>query len=388
MQKPSSTYDYILAGFGCAGMSFIYHLLNSELKGKSILIIDSSAKTENDRTWCYWAENPLDIHPTNSPLIFWNKISISKGDRQVTKDLGKMKYFHIKSSDFYHEIVEKIKAQPNIHFLQDSIIALEDNQHHGVKAITEKNGSFFAQKAFNSIPEKMEASSNGKILKQIFVGWKIKIQKERFDKSTAVMMDFEEKDNSQTAFFYILPFSENEALLEYTVFSTENVDAAFMESRLKNYITENLGEQQFEITFREQGIIPMTTFDFGQPKSKNIIRLGTLAGCSKPSTGYTFQNIQKHCKKIVKGLENNRKPEKLIWERKARFNFYDNIILNIAKKWPGSLPAVFINLFQANSGPEVLNFLNEETNLLQELNLLAKLKFPIFIKSLINYEKH
>jgi len=388
MQKPSSTYDYIVSGFGCAGMSFLHHLLSSKLQNKRILIIDSSPKNENDRTWCYWAENPLDIHPKNSPLIFWDNISISKEGRQVKKSLGKLKYYHVKSSDFYQEIVEKIKNKPNIHFLHDKVIGLEDNHQNGITAITENSGCFWAQKAFNSIPENKEATSKRKILKQLFVGWKIKIQKEHFDKSTAVMMDFEEKDYSKIAFFYILPFSENEALLEYTVFSTENVETSYMESQLKKYITENLGEQHYEITFREQGSIPMTTFDFGKPKSQNIIRLGTLAGCSKPSTGYTFHNIQKHCEKIVKALEKNMGSEQLVWERKARFNFYDNIILNIAKKWPGSLPVVFMNLFQVNSGPEVLNFLNEETNPLQELNLLARLQFPIFIKSLIHYEKH
>ena len=388
MQKLSSKYDYIVTGFGCAGMSFIYHLLNSKLKNKSVLIIDSSSKTENDRTWCYWAESPLDIHPKNSPLIFWENISISKGKMQVKKALGQMKYFHIKSSDFYQEILEKIKKLPNIHFLQDKVIAMEDLHEDGIKISTESNKNFLAKKAFNSIPESKNLLPQRKILKQIFVGWKIKIQNEGFDRSTAVMMDFEEKNNSQTAFFYILPFSEKEALLEYTVFSTDNVDISFMESQLANYITSNLGELHYEITFREQGIIPMTTLDSQKSKSQNIIQLGTIAGCSKPSTGYTFHNIQKHCIKIVRGLENNMSHNQLVWERKARFNFYDNIILNIAKKWPDSLPAVFINLFHVNSGPEVLNFLNEETNVLQELNLLAKLKFPIFIKSLINYEKH
>ncbi|EKB48862.1 lycopene cyclase family protein [Cecembia lonarensis] len=388
MQTPISTYDYIVTGFGCAGMSLLYHILNSELKEKNILVIDSSDKTENDRTWCYWSEKPLNIHPKNSPLIFWENIALSNGNQLVRKPLGNMKYFHIKSSDFYQEILEKIKQYPNIHFLKDTVIALEDHQDGGINAITKQSGTFFAEKAFNSIPETKDINSSPIILKQIFVGWKIKIQNDKFDKNTAVMMDFEEQNTSKTAFFYILPFSESEALLEYTVFSTDPVDMVVMEKQLENYILENLGESEYEITFREHGSIPMTTFEFGKPQSKNIIRLGTLAGCSKPSTGYTFHNIQKHCESIVHALENNLETNKLIWKRNGRFNFYDNILLNIAKKWPNALPTVFVNLFQVNSGPAVLSFLSEETNLFQELNLLIKLKFPIFIKSLIHYEKH
>jgi lycopene beta-cyclase len=388
MSTPFSTYDYIVSGFGCAGMSLLYHIMSSKLNNKSILVIDSSDKAENDRTWCYWAEKTLDIHPKNTPIISWDNIGISIGDQMVKKSLGSMKYFHIKSSDFYQEILTQIKNFPNIHFLQDSVISIEDNQENGIKVLTENNGSISAKKVFNSIPETKSINSNRKILKQIFVGWKIKTQKARFDTDTAVMMDFDEKVASNTAFFYILPFSETEALLEYTVFSTDTVELASMEAQIKKYITENLGEEAYEVTFREQGSIPMTTFDFGKPATENIILLGTLAGCSKPSTGYTFHNIQKHCQAIVASLENNIDSKNLIWQRKARFNFYDNIILNIAKKWPKALPLVFVNLFQVNSGPAVLSFLNEETSLFQELNLLVRLKFPIFIKSLINYEKH
>jgi lycopene beta-cyclase len=388
MSTPFSTYDYIVSGFGCAGMSLLYHIMSSKLNNKSILVIDSSDKAENDRTWCYWAEKTLDIHPKNTPIISWDNIGISIGDQMVKKSLGSMKYFHIKSSDFYQEILTQIKNFPNIHFLQDSVISIEDNQENGIKVLTENNGSISAKKVFNSIPETKSINSNRKILKQIFVGWKIKTQKARFDTDTAVMMDFDEKVASNTAFFYILPFSETEALLEYTVFSTDTVELASMEAQIKKYITENLGEEAYEVTFREQGSIPMTTFDFGKPATENIILLGTLAGCSKPSTGYTFHNIQKHCQAIVASLENNIDSKNLIWQRKARFNFYDNIILNIAKKWPKALPLVFVNLFQVNSGPAVLSFLNEETSLFQELNLLIRLKFPIFIKSLINYEKH
>ncbi|WP_291781708.1 lycopene cyclase family protein [Cecembia sp.] len=388
MPKTASTYDYIVTGFGCAGMSLLHHLLNSTLSDKKILVIDSSDKVANDRTWCYWAKAPLEIHPKNSPLIFWENIGISMGNQMVKKSLGEMKYFHIKSSDFYGEIMKKINSFSNIHFLQDTVLTLEDNTEGGVTAVTKNNGSFFAQKAFNSIPHSPSRIANKKILKQIFLGWKIKTNRACFEKDTAVMMDFDEKTAAETAFFYILPFSEKEALIEYTVFSTDEVDMASMETQIKKYIQDNLGELNYEITFREEGSIPMTTFDFGKPTSQRVVTLGTLAGCSKPSTGYTFHNIQKHCQNIVNSLENNEDAKALVWKRKSRFNFYDNIILNIAKKWPKSLPVVFVNLFQVNSGPAVLSFLNEETSFLDELNLLIRLKFPIFIKSLIHYERH
>ena len=51
-------YDYIIAGGGCAGLSLAYHITLSGNKSK-ILILESSAKNENDRTWAFWKDYQL-----------------------------------------------------------------------------------------------------------------------------------------------------------------------------------------------------------------------------------------------------------------------------------------------------------------------------------------
>lgn len=132
----------------------------------------------------------------------------------------------------------------------------------------------------------------------------------------------------------------------------------------------------------------MTTKKFEQPIASNIISIGTLAGCSKPSTGYTFYDIQKHCQQILNQLLEVKIEKKFDWNRKKRFSFYDNIILNIAVKWPTELPKIFKEMFEKNQGQQVLRFLNEESSFWEELKILGGLKFGIFIKSLLHYEKH
>ena len=388
MNATNLQYDFIIAGFGCAGMSFVYHLLKSPFKNSKILVIDSSDKSINDRTWCYWAETPLDIHPKKSPIIFWENISIRKGQKQVNKTLENLKYFHVKSSDFYSEIKERINEFPNVHLATDAITSIEQNSSGDVSVTTSENGVFNGKKVFNSIPDKRFLKKDNKILKQVFVGWKIKTQQPCFEKDTVILMDFLKERKEITDFFYVLPFSEKEALVEYTVFTTANLDYKKMETSIRHFISNKLGQENFEITFKEEGTIPMTTLSPQKSNSNQIINLGTLAGCSKPSTGYTFYTIQKHCKSIIESLEIKNVKKKTVWSRKLRFNFYDNIILNIAKKWPDALPGVFLNLFETNSGPDVLRFLNEESRFFHELRLLSRLKFPIFIKSLFHYEKH
>jgi lycopene beta-cyclase len=99
-------------------------------------------------------------------------------------------------------------------------------------------------------------------------------------------------------------------------------------------------------------------------------------------------DIQKHCKSIVSELNSSGKVNSRKWNRKPRFSFYDNIILNIAVKWPAALPEIFRQMFALNRANLVLKFLNEETNIWEEIGILSRLKFSIFIKSLLNYERH
>ena len=55
MTQQEITYDYIIAGSGCAGLSLLYRLLKDpNLKSKKILVIDRTEKNTNDRTWCFW----------------------------------------------------------------------------------------------------------------------------------------------------------------------------------------------------------------------------------------------------------------------------------------------------------------------------------------------
>jgi lycopene beta-cyclase len=59
------SYDYIFAGSGCAALSLVFHLNRSSLSKKRILLIDPLINQVPDKTWCYWAKEPLAIHPKN-----------------------------------------------------------------------------------------------------------------------------------------------------------------------------------------------------------------------------------------------------------------------------------------------------------------------------------
>ncbi len=381
------TYDYIVTGLGCSGLSLVYYLLDSQLKDKKVLLIDNSSKTENDRTWCYWAEKPLEIHPKKTPLVFWNSIKITDATNSVLSNLQSLNYYHIKSSDFYLEILEKIKLFPNVTFLKDGVLNIKGAEQGPVIVSTLRSGNFSTSILFNSIPF-TPPLKNIPVLKQVFVGWRISSKKPCFNPQSVSLMHFVSDQKNKTDFFYTLPYQENEALIEYTLYTKAEIDIPIMEAQLIDYIKNELKIEEYEILFKESGTIPMTTLERPSNQNPNIIHLGTLAGCSKPSTGYTFYDIQKHCKSIIDELTSTGKVSSRKWDRKRRFKFYDNIILNIAVKWPNALPEIFSKMFGNNRANVVLKFLSEETTLWEEIGILSRLKFAIFIKSLLSYEKH
>lgn len=377
-------YDYIFAGAGCAGLSLVHYLLESNLKESKILLIDPLGDSIPNKTWCYWAEKPLRIHPT-AHTHFWNNISFLSGESKITKTLGKLNYYHLNSHDFYLSILEKIKNHPNVNLIQDEVLELIENGNI-VEVKTKVNNTFSTTQVIDSRLNSAEITSKAS-LKQIFTGWRIRTEKAIFDPSSVILMEFPKKISDQFEFIYILPFSKTEALVEYTAYSKSSISEHELKDSLENYLKANLGNTPYEITFRESGVIPMSTQRNPLPKQNRVLKIGTAAGWTKASTGYTFHTIQNNCQAIVEALEAG-KVENLNFASPSRFAFYDNILLNIAHKWPNKLQNLFINLFTTSSADLVLRFLSEETTFKEELKLLGKLRFPIFIKSLLNYETH
>lgn len=378
------SYDYIIAGAGCAGLSLVYYLLESDLKNSKILLIDPMGNKIPDKTWCYWAEKPLEIHPPQS-VHFWNDLSFTTNKTKVTKNLGRLNYYHLNSHDFFKSIFKKLANHPNVSFVQDEVLELTENSDC-IQVKTKSNGTFQAALAFDSRLRQEDLASDSS-LKQIFSGWRIKTQSNVFDPKSLILMEFSKINSNQFEFIYILPFSETEALVEFTCYSQKEISEQKLNSTLKAYLGDLTGGSDYEISFRESGVIPMSN-RFGSTKnSRRVIKIGTAAGWTKASTGYTFHTIQKNCQKIVEKLE-AQKIDSFQFARSPRYIFYDNILLNIANKWPEQLQGLFLNLFTTSSADTVLRFLSEETSFKEELKLLSKLRFPIFIKSLLKYESH
>lgn len=374
-------YDYIITGAGCAGLSLAIHIIKSgKFRDKKILILDKDAKEKNDRTWCFWEKEP-DLFQSIVAKE-WHQLLFYSSSVSKELEIHPYKYKLIRGIDFYNYCKKEISKYSNIHWLSQPVDKIENGNG---KAAVHSNGKVYeANYVFNSILfNKPQLKQNNYWLLQHFKGWYIKAASGAFNAALATLMDFRCSQQRGTTFFYVLPLSDNEALIEYTLFSKEVLKKEEYDVALKEYITNQLSINNYEVAEEEFGIIPMTNYSF-KPIDGHVINIGTAGGQTKGSSGYTFRFIQKHSAAIVKHLIQTGKPHNMETTSK-RFQFYDSVLLNILHR--NTLPGdrIFSELFNRNKAFDVFRFLDNETSLPEELKIISSLPTLPFAKAAINH---
>lgn len=383
-------YHYIFTGSGLSALMTVYEiLLSGNFDDKSILLIDENTKKANDRTWCFWEENdtPPKGHPSNRGESFeeivskkWNQAVFADEKFNRILELTPYQYKKIIGLDFYELVFKKISKHTNIHFLNQKVVDFSELGNHCV--VKTENKTFTCNKVFNSIynPEVVTTQTKFPLIHQHFIGWFIKSKEAVFTPNCATFMDFSVEQKGNTRFMYVLPISENEALLEYTLFSKDLLSKEEYESEIQKYL-KNLGITEYEIIEKEQGNIPMTCYPFWKHNTKNVINIGSAGGWTKASTGYTFKNASKKSKALVQFLKSESDFTK--FHKKDKFWFYDLLLLDIlgSKNELGS--KIFSSMFKEGDSSVIFKFLDEETSILEDLQVIWRCPKMIFMKALI-----
>ena len=371
-------YHYIFTGSGLSALMTVYEmLLSGKFEDKSILLIDENTKKANDRTWCFWDEDNLFDEIVSKK---WNQAIFANEKFNRILELTPYQYKKINGLDFYELVFKKISEHKNIHFLNQKVVDFTELGNHCI--VKTENETFTCNKIFNSIynPEVVKAQTKFPLIHQHFIGWFIKSKEAVFTPNCATFMDFSVEQKGNTRFMYVLPTSENEALLEYTLFSKDLLSKEEYETEIQKYI-ENLGITEFEIIEKEQGNIPMTCFPFWKHNTKNIINIGSAGGWTKASTGYTFKNASKKSKALVQFLKSESDFTK--FHKKDKFWFYDLLLLDIlgSKNELGS--KIFSSMFKSGNSTVIFKFLDEETSISEDLQVIWRCPKIVFVKALI-----
>ncbi len=371
-------YHYIFTGAGLAALLTVREMVHHPFyQDKKILLLDADAKKTNDRTWCFWDEGK---HFENIQHKAWETAVFADAAFERRFAMAPYTYRMIRGLDFYAAVFEELHQNPNLTFIQEKVVDFQELGNHCL--VKTENQSFTCNFIFNSIfnPEPLIAQKKFPLVHQHFVGWMVKTETPVFTPDCATFMDFSVPQKGNTRFMYVLPISENEALLEFTLFSANLLQREEYEWEIKAYL-ERLGVTAYTITETEQGNIPMTCYPFWKHNSERILHIGSAGGWTKASTGYTFKNALKKSKALVDFLPQNNDLRK--FHNINRFWLYDLLLIDILfhKNEVGS--SIFASMFRQGKVATIFKFLDEETTFLEDLNIILRCPKALFIKSLI-----
>ena len=369
-------FDYIIIGNGLAGLQLAIAFTSDEFfKNKSIALIDSVEKKINDKTWSFWEKNSKKWNSITYKT--WNKALFFSNSENLDFPLNEYTYKSIRSIDFYNWAFEKLKQQSNVYIVLDTISEIEEKENLIIKGI---NLNYSASHVFDSrIPKSFFSNSKHTLIHQHFKGYVIKTLNPCFKKNVFTMMDYRFQYKNTTSFIYVLPFSETEALIEYTFFTPKLVDETVYNYGIEKYIDKELNLLEYEIIETERGNIPMTDFKFWNYNTDRVTKIGTGGGWVKGSTGYSFKHTEKNVRTIIRNLKSDKNPSSNIIKEKYRF--YDKIFLDVLYNNNEKGVWVFEQFYKKNTIEAIFQFLDEETSIFQELKIMRSLFSFAFIKS-------
>ena len=374
MNSQAQEFDFIIAGGGMAGLSLAYRLSRStSLGNKRVLVIDKDEKTANDHTWCFWETEDSVFEDVVHRS--WDQLHFRGVDFESDFDIEPYKYKMIRSSDFYRFVKSEIDSNPSIEFRNEEVVSISGGEVQTKNAV-------FRGLVFDSIsiPEYDNPSDHN--LVQPFLGYVIEVKEHIFDTGRFTMFDFEVPQENDCRFVYVLPLSSDKALVEYTLFTRKVPSPKSLEHDLNSYLRTNFGE--YEVLETERGVIPMSDAKHVEQPFPRVIRIGQAAGYVKPSTGYSFKRTQNRLDKIVTRLEEAN-------DQRAQFrmptfdsmwkSLLDTVLLNVLKNNRYSAAHIFTRLFKANGATKMLRFLDEDTSLKEDFEVMATVPLWPFSKA-------
>ena len=372
------TYDYIIIGAGASGCHLALAMLeDSHFKDCRVLIIEKSAKSNNDKTWSFWENEKGKWDDITTKQ--WNYANVYGHGEEINIDLKTMRYKMLRSVHFYKTAKDKIKNEDTFTYVEEEVIDITED---GQKALVKTSDEVYeARHVFDSrLPEmKKIKESNATTILQHFKGYFIKTKEKVFDPQRFTMMDYRLKDGDSTSFTYVLPIDEYTGLVEFTYFTPQIVSDERYESLIDEYLKKYMGNPEYKIEEVEKGVIPMSTYNFSRDHTERVTQIGTSGGWVKASSGYSFKFSERKAAKIVQNINLNKPITSGL--DPSKYKRYDRIFIDVLYNHNHYGETIFYRLYKKNDTRLLLNFLDEQTTFKQDLRIINSLRSDYFIKA-------
>jgi lycopene beta-cyclase len=215
-----------------------------------------------------------------------------------------------------------------------------------------------------------------------FRGWEVETPNSAFDPETMTFLDFRTPQEGELRFFYVLPFTERRALVEYTVFSRQVLRRAQYEASIQCYLSDVLGISEYTIRSEERGAVPITDDPLVRTLGRRVMAIGARAGRIKPSTGYAFMRVQKDSEEIVESLLLHDHPFD-VPDDPDLYDVLDAVMLKVMDTQGDHIETAFTSMFKRNPVDHILRFLDEEATPWQNLMLVATMPPQVFLHAFL-----
>jgi len=376
MTKSDLIYDYVIVGGGAAGLQLALKMIaHPHFCDMKVAVIDRTPNESISKTWCYWEagagrwDHLIDHSWTKG--LFYGKAG------RMDFALDPYTYKQLNASTFVEYAKDEIIKSPICTWIEDEIKEVKEGS---VVEIFGDRKHYRAQHVFDSrIDQAFYADKEHIKVWQHFLGWEIELERPYFDPRSFTMMDFRLRFEESTSFTYVLPISDQHALVEYTFFTPFLVEDGVYEEMLKQYLETYMGDIRYTIKRVEQGVIPMTDYPFAAHHQRAITKIGTAGGWVRPSSGYSFWRSGQYAEQIIQNIVARREISSGVAQN--RWRWYDRLFLHILQNNNTSGPELFEAMYRYNDIGLLFRFLHEQTSIHEELKLLSSLPSKPFLNA-------
>lgn len=365
--------DLLILGGGLAGLSLAERLASSS-SPPTTCVLESRTAYRDDRTWCSWrlAQGRYDALATES----WSRFLVRADGREARVECADTPYQMIPSAAFYDRATAAVAASPRVTLeLGCAVDAAPTPAAGGWQVETAAGRAVTAKHVVDTRPPRRRPPS---ILWQSFLGDFVHTDRDVFDPTTAVLMDFDAECDDGVQFVYVLPTSPREALVETTVFGPAALTPAQLRERHTQRLCARVGGNVYTVSRSEHGVLPMG--HEVAPSAPGLVQASLFHGGARASTGYAFQRIQSWADECAAGLLRGQAPAAPApdpWLRRAM----DEVFLRVLRAQPERGGDMMRQMFERADPAGVIRFLSDRGGLRDALSIVTALPPAPFLKA-------
>ncbi|CAN5219930.1 lycopene cyclase family protein [soil metagenome] len=357
-----SDFDYAIAGAGLSGLSLARRLVESS-PSSSLCLIEPRTIYQRDHVWSFWNNALATLRPPIKKQ--WHKWKIRYRKRTRVCESKRYPYCAVLSEDYYDEALNQLRSAEKVSlFFGESLTELNYSSAN-LNLQTDKR-AISARLLFDSRPPRFVEEE----FRQEFYGLHIQTAKNVFDSECVTLMDFSvEKVKLGFHFYYVLPFSATEALIESVYVGLDGMSQGEHSRLLANYLKKEFGVERFEQLNVERGCIPMHSVTVKQSHPRHYA-IGMRGGLVRSSTGYAFSAIHQFSDQLAQSLVKSELPEPPE-TLSAKARILDKVLFAYLKERPNDGPLLLSSLFEHASPDAVVRFLSDRSSLADDAAIVT-----------------